>query len=211
MPNWCEHSLKITGPEAERKRFMAECFTMGPEAELKRFMAECFTMEAEGLRFDFDKLIPMPQSIRESVERSLIHLQNLMRGVGGGENPDEDWYTWSCAHWGTKWNAADTKVTPVGNGNGAIMLRFSTAWSIPWPIYEELAERFPLLTIEGEIVEESGWFGGHICCHSGKIDYEDKSEQIKAEMAEWYAKLEREFPATTGNNSIATDDDGPPF
>ena len=51
-------------------------------------------------------------------------------------------------------------------------------------------------------------FGGHICCHGGKIDYEDKSEQIKAEMAEFYAKLERER-ATTKNNLAAIDDDVP--
>ena len=27
MPNWVSHSLTITGPEAERERFMAECFS----------------------------------------------------------------------------------------------------------------------------------------------------------------------------------------
>src|SRR5262245_22235107 len=139
MPNWCENSLKITGPEAERKRFMAECFTM----------------TAEGRRFDFDKLISMPLTLT---------------GVCGhtSESILSDWYVWSVRNFGTKWNACDAEVTPVGNGSGAITLRFRTAWSIPWPIYEELAERFPLLTIEGGIVELMMEFGGHIWCHGGK-------------------------------------------
>jgi len=168
MPNWCEHTLTITGPEAERKRFMAECFTTA----------------AEKPHFDFDKLIPQPEHIKTSTD-------------GGGEERDggfrfPDWYEWNCQNWGTKWNAADTKVTTVGNGSGAITLHFDTAWSIPWPIYETLAERFPLLTIEGEIVELMMEFGGHIRCHGGDIEYEDKSDQIKADMAELHAKLARE-------------------
>jgi hypothetical protein len=183
MPNWVEHELKITGPEAELNRFLAECLSEGKRGQRR-----------------FDTLIPMPAEIRDSTD-------------GGGKNLDgsirfADWYMWCCANWGTKWNACHTEVALVGNGSKAVRLRFDTAWSIPWPIYEALAERFPLLTIDGEIVELMMEFGGHICCHSGNIDYQDKSEQIKAQMAEFYAKFERE-PATIRNNSTTIDDDVP--
>lgn len=44
-----------------------------------------------------------------------------------------DWYSWNCANWGTKWNAYDTdRISPTE-------VRFSTAWSAPHPVIEELA------------------------------------------------------------------------
>ena len=107
---------------------------------------------------------------------------------------------------GTKWNACDTQLTITGNGSKVIKIRFDTAWNIPCPIYEELATSFPLLKIEGEIFGLEFEFGGHIRCQGGKIEYEDKSEQIQAHMVEFYAKLEREI-ATTKDNAL-TDGDG---
>ena len=82
MPNWVDNDLKITGPEAE----------------LERFMVECVTMEAEGPRFDFDKLIPMPTEIRESTDVGGSDLDGKVRFP--------DWYKWCCANWGNKWNAS---------------------------------------------------------------------------------------------------------
>ena len=49
MPNHVFHTLKIDGPEAERERFLSECFTEG--------------------QFDFNKLVPEPEHIRESRAR----------------------------------------------------------------------------------------------------------------------------------------------
>lgn len=43
-----------------------------------------------------------------------------------------DWYTWSNENWGTKWNAYGHH----DNGH-----RFDTAWSVPEPIFQELAKR----------------------------------------------------------------------
>ena len=45
MPNWVRHDLKITGPEAERTRFVAECFSKTDD----------------GVELDFNKLIPEPE------------------------------------------------------------------------------------------------------------------------------------------------------
>jgi Ferredoxin-like domain in Api92-like protein len=186
MPVWVANRLEISGPEAE----------------LERFRDECFTMEAEGPRLNFDKLIPMPDAIRSSTD-------------GGGMEADgsfrfPDWYIWNCEHWGTKWNACNTRLTITGNGSKVIKLHFDTAWAPPWPIYEELAERFPSLTIEGHLLAESMEFGGRIRCQNGKIGYEDKTEQIEAKMAEVCAEIERER-ATTTNNLVPGADDDVPF
>jgi hypothetical protein len=60
---------------------------------------------------------------------------------------------WRCHDWGTKWNACHTNVVFSESSEG-IRLYFDTAWSVPWPILEELRVRFPLLTMEGDVLEK---------------------------------------------------------
>ena len=57
------------------------------------------------------------------------------------------WYDWCCDKWGTKWNACDEHW----EGND---LQFSTAWSMPEPVFEKLAELFPGVTIEVSFADE---------------------------------------------------------
>lgn len=45
------------------------------------------------------------------------------------------WYEWNIENWGTKWNAYDQKIK---EGKTYIKFIFSTAWSIPMPIYRKL-------------------------------------------------------------------------
>ena len=73
---------------------------------------------------------------------------------------------------------------------------FDTAWSIPWPIFERLAELFPQLTIEGEIFEDINPFGGDIRCHAGELHFIDKSAEIEARMkAAFKAEMDAESKA----------------
>ena len=39
------------------------------------------------------------------------------------------WYGWSTENWGTKWNACDTSVKPLGET--AVVVEFDTAWNAP--------------------------------------------------------------------------------
>lgn len=54
-----------------------------------------------------------------------------------------NWYGWSCANWGTKWNSYAFSMTR--DEPGEIQIMFDTAWSPPEPIFQKLAEEFPLL------------------------------------------------------------------
>jgi Ferredoxin-like domain in Api92-like protein len=89
-----------------------------------------------------------------------------------------DWYKWRCENWGDKWNAETDRLEKEGN---KILLSFSTAWSIPAPIFERLSERFPELKIEGTIREGMMNFGGDLVIHNGEIHYNDCSKEIQAE------------------------------
>lgn len=58
------------------------------------------------------------------------------------------WYDWSIKNWGTKWNSYDSWK---GDDKG---FQFSTAWSAPHPVLEELTARFPGVYITHEWADE---------------------------------------------------------
>lgn len=58
------------------------------------------------------------------------------------------WYDWCVNNWGTKWNAYDQYT---GQDDG---FQFSTAWSAPHPVLEELTTRFPGVYITHEWADE---------------------------------------------------------
>jgi hypothetical protein len=145
------HHLTITGPEIERRFFCIDCFSRD---------------STDRTNFDFDKLIPQPEHIKESART------NPQFGV---DLPD--WCVWRCQNWGTAGNACRTEVVWEG---AATLLVFYTAFEPPVPIFEELARRFPNLKIEGTWTETEYRYGGNLLCQNGKFEFEDKSEEIRA-------------------------------
>jgi Ferredoxin-like domain in Api92-like protein len=51
-------------------------------------------------------------------------------------------YWWCIRHWGTKWNASNSKVFPRKYGAD---VTFDTAWAAPLPVIFKLLERYPML------------------------------------------------------------------
>ena len=47
-----------------------------------------------------------------------------------------NWYDWHCKYWGTKWDAFDVEISDTE-------IRFTTAWSMPEPIFDKICEMFP--------------------------------------------------------------------
>lgn len=60
----------------------------------------------------------------------------------------ESWYDWRVANWGTKWNCYECEE------EGYRRIAFLTAWSIPVPIFDELAKRYPKITFQTYSVDE---------------------------------------------------------
>ncbi len=69
-----------------------------------------------------------------------------------------DWYDWSCANWGTKWNSYFFGTDE--SGHGRLCFHFDTAWSFPTPIFEKLATMFPTLRFECACYDECWNFAG---------------------------------------------------
>ena len=64
----------------------------------------------------------------------------------------KDWYDWSNANWGTKWNAYSTYSEP--NGDCSIIIFFQTAWSGVPNIISALTEKYPDLTFDYAYADE---------------------------------------------------------
>ena len=89
--------------------------------------------------FDFNKFIPMPQE------------------------EQENWYDWSCEHWGTKWNACSVDVDD--SSEDCLCYRFETAWGrISDALWEAIKNKFPTLSFDLSADEEAGFF------HSDTVD-----------------------------------------
>lgn len=85
-----------------------------------------------------------------------------------------DWYDWNLRNWGTKWDAnedeLDTELDKLKEHDNLIY-RFSTAWSIPEPIFTAMVQQHPELDFDFESEEEQGW-GAKFC--SSDADDEDE-------------------------------------
>jgi hypothetical protein len=77
---------------------------------------------------NFKTIIPMP----DTVFQGELSSEDEQKYPG-----DLNWYDWSINHWGTKWNAYETVIIDDDK------LSFQTAWSAPWPIFEEWSRQCP--------------------------------------------------------------------
>ena len=109
---------------------------------------------------DFNKVIPMPNHIFQG------NLGMAERVKYGKDN----WYDWSIANWGTKWNSYgyDAEYTPKEFDGEHI--EFQTAWSYPDPIIAALAKRYPDLSFEVKWADED--FGYNV----GRKEFENGEE-----------------------------------
>lgn len=83
--------------------------------------------------FDFESIIPMPESVRASAGKPTDGLP--------------EWYEWSCANWGTKWNCYEVQENEDG-------FSFWTAWTTPCQVLCALSEQFPDVTIRVDYADE---------------------------------------------------------
>lgn len=156
MPNWTESVIRAEGVEADIREFLER--VRGPDDP-----------------FDFNRIIPMPKLLRHTAKgchtfggqkyRSWYVINpDLKFGDDGYENNQRpftseeeavlrdigypDWYEWSVANWGTKWNACHVAIDELPVEDGAVEVTFDTAWAAPVPIFRKLAKMFPKLAFE---------------------------------------------------------------
>lgn len=128
------------------------------------FIVDQYKTKCEKLRYDY---------------REVFRL-GMLRKKNREKYGHADWYDWSRANWGTKWDACNAGLSPKPEHGGKV-LWFDTAWSRPDPVMEKLFAMFPEHEFEylSDSVENDDWStdivrGGKIVEHKeGHYDYED--------------------------------------
>lgn len=145
MPNHVTNILVVSGDE-----------------QVRQAMFEAIKGDEVGLgSIDFNKVIPMPEHIFRG------NLGPAERAQYGSDN----WYDWSVANWGTKWNSYGYHDYTEKDFDGAT-LTFDTAWSSPQPVIAALAEKFPDLHFSHKWADED--FGYNV----GEKEYENGEESF---------------------------------
>jgi hypothetical protein len=100
----------------------------------------------------FNEFVPMPTELVDTRSPSLTPNKEFIEKYGF-----DNWYDWSVANWGVKWDAGDFQFQNVSDTK--FIVYFTTAWGPPANFIEKLAKLFPKLTITNEWSEEGGEHG----------------------------------------------------
>lgn len=117
MPNHIRNRIVFTDCAPEEREALLT-FLAGPEGKRGDV--------------DFNALDPMP----ESVYRGPLGSAEMARYPG-----EANWYEWSLAHWGTKWNAWDCACVSEN------VVEFTTAWNGVPELMARLSAKFPRPTL----------------------------------------------------------------
>jgi hypothetical protein len=97
------------------------------------------------------------------------------------------WYDWCNEKWGTKWNAYD--VSRISD----TILRFDTAWSMPFPVIEELSKKFPTDEIRVRWADEdTGANTGDLTVFGGEVVSGDRLPNYSREAYDVYLALKHD-------------------
>lgn len=159
MPNWVYNSVSVSGGTPDQiKSFWEKASTPRPDTidDNKEIV-----MREEG--FSFWNFIAPPQEAVESGE--YFGTNGWQDGKKVGDTPN-NWYEWNNEHWNTKWDACDPSYD-LDDSN--LSIHFSTAWSIPYPVFEAMVQQHPELHFSFYSEEEQGW-GAEYSGDSGYIE-----------------------------------------
>jgi len=138
MPNWCMNSVEVH---------------IEDEKELKQWKE---IVESEKNKFDFNKIVPMPEELNDTVGADHVPSPELIEKYGF-----DDWCDWRIHNWGVKWNA-NVGEDDVENDGDYIRYDFDTPWSPPHEIYYALKRKFPDIGITWFYYEPGMKFAGYL-------------------------------------------------
>ncbi len=200
MPNWCSNHVVVTGPDEDIAQFTQTCVRRDKNGE-PRFdfnglipMPAILESTVAGGKVDDalmvlgrNDLVCFPRPLEELMSHwNVSDVESLKRKIGPKAFEDArqsvkafeqtgapNWYVWSNANWGTKWNASGFCV--LKEEPGRYECRFETAWSPPEPLYVKLAEMFPNLRFDVDGFDDQLNFDFQATIHDGafSIHYDD--------------------------------------
>ena len=203
MPNWCSNNLVLRGPKAKIEALYQEIKGKGEVLNVIRPMPESLDITSGWVGADDS---PEQKALVEKQEANLK------------EHGHKDWYSWSVANWGTKWDidpeGLELNQQVAGSDEAEITGWFESAWSPPIEAFDEYCEKNPDVSYCYLSYHEPGMcFVGSFSAENGEsfgedtIDYSDSTHKtvrsvigenyddewgISDSMAEWAEEEEME-------------------
>jgi hypothetical protein len=146
MPNWCDNEIVIKG---------------SPEvlAEIDNIISN----NEDG--FQMGDFVPLPEHLRDTTSSG--GSDKFVNALAGDTTTEYDnWYDWSIANWGTKWDVSDAYRS---NDVGQILLSYQTAWAPNINFWAQFTEKYPV-EVEHRYYEEGVCFIGEATIKDGEID-----------------------------------------
>ena len=133
-------------------------------------------LRGEKSLFDFNKVVPMPETYQKYdttnhpngdrlevgkpfgwVDGAPIVTEEMVEEYKKATREQEmlygvvGWYQWALRFWGTKWNCYE--VEDLGDA-----IKFQTAWSFPRPVIVALSKKFPAVVFSYEYADEDAGY-----------------------------------------------------
>lgn len=169
MPNWCNNSVVITHPDAEKLEALASAVREGKFCHYAIPTPEDLNIVAGRVGAEDNP---------EQIELERKSAENVTKY--GYAN----WYDYQVAKWGTKWDVDSYEAENTKVVDGALQFGFDSAWSPPLGVYEALEEQG--FSVKAYYYEPGMAFCGR--WEEGFDDYYEiggmNSEQVKEELPE---------------------------
>ena len=131
MPNWCNNKVKVFGDNSEQIARVAEIFK-DEKSVFNNIIQSPDWKRLPNEKGEFPKLEQMKNPKTGEVMWETYNFPD-------GKN-DDRWYHWCIENWGTKWELSELDIE---YDDEVLELTFSTAWSPPEGIMEELKDKYP--------------------------------------------------------------------
>ena len=129
MPNWCNNKMTIRHSDPAMIRRAAAAWNQ------HKFLSEFIPVPYEltligGARIDITKITNMDHHRELEAEIRRINLKHFGH---------EDWYSFCCANWGTKWDIGSDGNDVEKIDGDSFTVNFVSAWAPPTTAYDTLA------------------------------------------------------------------------
>jgi len=188
MPNWCDNTLIIRGPEDKLQEFRDRAEAYGPEYRNSR-NPEPIVEDRQKNMLSFHAFVPVPDEILARTYGGEYEERNV---DSWEEQSDEHWlgnkklpcgYDWERENWGCKWGACEVRLFKRKAGD-PLEYAFETPWGPPEEFLDKVAEMYPELDFHLNFSEEG-------MCFEGRYVYEN-GQAIEKICREMEATLEEE-------------------
>lgn len=140
--------------------------------EAKRMIAYGWTDKKKRKVNTYEKLVAYleERDTKEELEKNKKEAQTALDNIK--KYGHKDWYSWSIANWGTKWNAYEV-IADYGN-----TFEFQTAWGTPVEVIKALSKMFKSVVFFVQYADEDiGSNCGEYEVKNGEIIFEEEGDR----------------------------------